>query len=323
MSNKSHILAVGTLLAILAAPQGWGGADGSSVTAATTHSIGTPSDPSERLEEVTVTARLAELAPKVAAFVTQIAALENEEGLPRWEIRVCPLVSGLPKQEGEFVLGRVSNIAREAGVPLTGEHCRPNLFILVTADPKGLVQGWDNRNSIRRLVFGEATPFVTDEFIKTPRPVRVWYRTIIETPEGKPPNQGLPPSAAVSGGGIAQSLDGFRVYNDLDRTSHILLSKIWSFEYVFVIADQARLHGMTLGQFADYVAMVGLAKLKPDARLGDARTILTLFNAAPEAAPNGMSDWDQTFLKSLYATEQISKQQRVQIARQMVRAIAP
>jgi hypothetical protein len=200
MSKKSGIYATVTILTVLAGHSPWAAAAGPPTSAATNHLAGTSSDISERLEEVTVTARRAELAPKVAAFVTQIAALENEEGLPRWEIRVCPLVSGLPRQEGEFVLGRVSDIAREAGVPLAGEHCRPNLFILVTADPKGLVQGWDNRNSIRRLVFGEATPFVTDEFIKTPRPVRVWYRTIIETPEGTPPNQGLPPSAAVSGG---------------------------------------------------------------------------------------------------------------------------
>jgi hypothetical protein len=208
MGKTSRICATATILAALAGHWAWAAAAGMS------------SDTSERLDEVTVTARRAELAPRVAAFVKQIAALENEEGLPRWGTRVCPLVSGLPRQEGEFVLGRVSDIAREAGVPLSGEYCRPNLFILVTA-------------------------------------------------------------------------------------------------------DQARLHGMTLGQFADYLVMVGLAKLKPDARLGDAPTILTLFNAAPEAAPTGMTDWDQTFLKSLYATEQILKQQRGQIARQMVREIAP
>jgi hypothetical protein len=59
------------------------------------------------------------------------------------------------------------------------------------------------------------------------------------------------------------------------------------------------------------------------ARLGDAPTILKLFDGASEAAPAGLTDWDRAFLKSLYATEQISKQQRGQIARHMVREIAP
>jgi hypothetical protein len=273
------------------------------------------------LEEVTVTARRAELAPRVTKFVNHIVELENAEGLPLWKGPVCPLVSGLSPEEGEFIHARVSQIALAAGVPHAGEKCRPNLFVLVTADPKGLLQEWDNRNGMRRLVFGEATPSVTDEFIKTPRPVRVWYRTIMRTPENTSPNQGLPPFSALVGvGGFAW---GLKVNNDSDRTSHILLSKIWSFEDVFVIADQGRLRGMALGQFADYVAMVGLAKLKPDAHLGDAPTILKLFDGAPEAAPAGLTDWDQAFLKSLYTTEQISKQQRGQVAQQMVREIVP
>jgi hypothetical protein len=69
--------------------------------------------------------------------------------------------------------------------------------------------------------------------------------------------------------------------------------------------------------------MVGLAKLKAGARLGDAPTILKLFDGAPDVAPAGLTDWDQAFLKSLYATEQITRQQRGQIAREMVREIAP
>jgi hypothetical protein len=87
--------------------------------------------------------------------------------------------------------------------------------------------------------------------------------------------------------------------------------------------DKTRLQGVAVGQLADYVAMSGFAKLKTGARLGDAPTILTLFNGAPQAATIGMTDWDQTFLKSLYATEQKSKLQRSQITRQMVREIAP
>jgi len=94
-----------------------------------------------------------------------------------------------------------------------------------------------------------------------------------------------------------------------------------TFYRVFVIVDQTRLHGVTFGQLADYVAMVGLAKLKPGARLGDAPTILKLFNGAPRAAPPGMTDWDQAFLKSLYGTNQLAIGQSGQIARAMVRDI--
>ena len=101
------------------------------------------------------------------------------------------------------------------------------------------------------------------------------------------------------------------------------LNNLWWLSRVFVIVDQKRLHDVKLAQLADYVAMAAFAKLKPEARLGDAPTILTLLNAAPQAAPTAMTDCDRTFLKSLYATEQKSKLQRGQIAREMVREIAP
>ena len=185
--------------------------------------------------EVTVTASRLELAPRVSKFVNQIAVRQNDEGLPRWQDPVCPLITGLPRQAGEFTLGRISQIASAAKVPLAGEHCRPNLFIFVTSQPMQLLQAMANQK--RTVTFGDATPTVVDEFIKTPRPVRVWYSTIMRTPEGTPPNQGLPHAAQVLGSG----LEGVKIYNDNDRTSHILLSKIWSFSYVFVIVDQARL----------------------------------------------------------------------------------
>src|SRR6201999_3215495 len=97
---------------------------------------------SDSLAEVTVTANRIQLEKRVSSFVYQIAAQENgTEGLPRWRSRVCPQVSGLPRDEGEFVLARLSEIARAAGAPLGEENCRPNLFIVVTPNPKKILQG--------------------------------------------------------------------------------------------------------------------------------------------------------------------------------------
>jgi hypothetical protein len=267
------------------------------------------------LDEVTVTASRAELAPRVSKFVNQIAVRQNDEGLPRWQDAVCPLITGLSRPEGEFMLGRISEIAHAANVPLAGEHCRANLFIFVTAQPTQLLQAMEQQK--RSFTFGEATPTVIDEFIRTPHPVRVWYSTIMRTPEGIRPNQDLPSAAQVLGTGLA----GIKVYNDLDRTSHLLLSKIWSFSNVFVVVDQARLQAVTRGQLAAYVALVGLAQIKSGAHLDDAQTILKLFDGTPQEAPPGLSEWDQAFLKSLYATEQISKTQRSHIANSIVRDV--
>jgi len=271
---------------------------------------------SERLPEVTIRAQRADLAPRISKFVYQIALPENggAGGLLRWVTPpVCPLVSGLPRSEGEFILERVSEVARLAKVPLAGEHCRPNLYILVTLKPEDLLRGMEKRN--RSFTFGQdvtdAIPRPTpasevDEFITTPRAVRVWYNSVFRTPEG------LPPSICYGHPCNPNSL-GSLVRLDLVRT----------ISTVFVVVDQRRLTGVSRGQLADYVGMVGLAKLRPGARLGDAQTILKLFDGAPQAAPTALTEWDQAFLKSLYATEQASRQQRGEIALQMVREIVP
>jgi hypothetical protein len=320
MSLKSYVAVLATISAALAGQGAWAAADGLPASAA----AGTLPNTSDSLAEVIVTARRLELAPRVSKFVNQIAASENgAEGLARWQVPpVCPLVSGLPQQDGEFILERLSEIARGAGVPLADEHCRPNLYILMTDQPEDLLREMEKRN--RRFTFGydassESYPptqtreGVVDEFIKTPRAVRVWYNSYEKDAWGKP----IPYCLLDNTGDYVQCLPAFA------GGTRAMFSTIWAISSVFVIVDQKRLRQVKLGQLADYIAMWGFAKLKPDASLGDAPTILTLFNEAPEAAPAGMTDWDQTFLKSLYATDQKSKQQRSQIARQMVREIAP
>jgi hypothetical protein len=140
------------------------------------------------------------------------------------------------------------------------EHCSPNLHIFVTAQPRELLKGIEKQNYY--AMFGpRGRPYLLDQFIAMPRPVGVWYNIF---PEGR---------------------------------------SVW-FKYAFtgvlVIVDQTRLQGVSLGQLADYIAMVGLAEIKPGARLGDTPTILRLFDGAPQPAPASLSDLDRAFLKSLY-----------------------
>jgi hypothetical protein len=234
-------------------------------------------------------------------------------------------------------------------VPLGDEHCHPNLYILVTSQPEDLLKGMEKRN--RAYTFGynpslraETPASVVDEFIKTPHAVRVWYNSnekdawgqalsycpaadfvAIECATNAAPGLLGTPLSLLSDCN-APHFDPGRVYQcgrAAAGGTHLSLNNMWWLSRVFVIVDQKRLHDVKLAQLADYVAMAGFAKLKPDAHLGDAPTILTLFSAAPQAAPAALTDWDRNFLKSLYSTEQKSKLQRSQIARQMVREIAP
>jgi hypothetical protein len=299
------------------------------------------SSKSESVQEVTVRAERAKLAPRVRKFVNGITIEENAglAGLARWGVPpACPLVSGLPRRDGEFILERLSEIARAARVPLAGEKCRPNLYILITAKPEDLLRGMEKRN--RPFTFGydfrsappiETPRLVVDEFIETPRAVRVWYNSNGKDAWGKPlrycsqtevdPLCFTNPKDPMRCGMPNDPARTFSCAKEYAGGSHLTFDTVWTFWNVFVIVDQRRLQGVKLGQLADYLAIVAFAKLKPDAHLGDAPTILKLFDGAPQAAPASMTDWDETFLKSLYSTEQKSKQQRGEIARAMVSEI--
>lgn len=216
-------------------------------------------------EPASVDSQRAQLYPKVTRFLAEAAALEPaflapqlyypKEGLlPGWRIKVCPQVTGLPRQQGEYVLARLSQVARTVGVRTGDEHCSPNLYIYATDHPNEVLKGLEAKNSY--AIFGpRGVPYLLDQFAAMPQPVRIWYNIY-----GRGP--------AITG--------------------------------VLVIVDKTRIQGATIGQLADYLALVSFAEIRPDAKLDDAPTILKLFDGAPKAAPAALSDWDQAFLSSLY-----------------------
>jgi hypothetical protein len=51
--------------------------------------------------------------------------------------------------------------------------------------------------------------------------------------------------------------------------------------------------------------MVGLAQLRLDANITKAPTILNLF-ARTDHLPQGVSTWDESFLRALYSSDQVS-----------------
>jgi hypothetical protein len=247
-------------------------------------SAGTSADTSGPLQEVTVTAQHSkldwaqrnELIQKAAAFVFGIADVpEYSDWPPIWFDPICPLVTGLRREQDAFVLSRVSEIARAAGARLGGEKCHPNLYIFVTDNPKELLRAMESRRYL--VIFGNAAPSSVEHFINRAAPVKVWHNT----------DQGA------------------------------------FFGNVNVVVDGTRLDGVSERQFADYVGMVSLAEIKSSAHFGEANTILRLFDGPPETAPEGLSDWDQEFLKFVYHRVPTLANKRAYTALRMVRELVP
>lgn len=266
------------------------------------------------LSEVTIEAQRESLKPRVHSFVYQITAqVSDHYSLARWEQPICPLVAGLPVEQAEAVLTRLSEIAIAAKVQLAPPNCtEPNFEVLVTSDPKHLLTKWRARNP---LLFGPVPPLSGEvpirRFINTDRPVRVWYNTSLTDSSGGAPNDGH-----LLLGDISVSAPVVGVWSNPRLTWTALLK----LSTVIVVVDSRRVKGYSLRQLVDYIGMIGLAQPNLDSDMQGAPTILSLFADSSAAdRPEGLSEWDYAFLKGLYSTDQASLWQRSEIVAAVVR----
>lgn len=230
-----------------------------------------------------------ELERRIDIFVSSVTVHHEDWAFARWQHPLCPLAAGFSRDQGEFILARISQIARTVDAPLAPEKCQPNFYVVVTRDPEQLLKSWRKRNPrMFDTTYGSAQ---IDHFIYTPRPVRVWYNAEFIGADGTPFFE------ETVGEGVS------RVNRRYDGGSRLTRSAVRDVRTSLVIVDANKLKNVNFGQLADYIAMVGLAETNLDQAMGDAPTILHLF-AANGQAPTALTVWDQAFLKSLYDTRQ-------------------
>lgn len=265
-----------------------------------------PTQQSEtELKEITVQAKRdrATLELRVKTFVSGITRTPFQDSLARWqkEIPICPAVAGLTHDHGEYILSSLSQIAADAGAPLASESCKPNFYVIVTSVPDELIAAWSKRNP---WMFGDAGGTKLRQFLTASAPIRVWYNAVFYNSDGTPCKwvEGIPFCAA---GG------------------HLRWGAVRDLSSVIVLIDTRRTTGINFGQLAAYVAMVGLAEIRVDAKVGDAPTILRLFADSANAPALGMSTWDTAYLKALYHTEHDDVTQHLALGLSMMKDVAP
>lgn len=274
------------------------------------------------LPQVTVQARREAIAPRVHAFVGEALYLENDEGPARWNTPVCPSVGGLPRDEGEFVVTRLSQIARTAGVPLAGEKCSPvNLLVVVTADPAAFLTKWLHR--YHKRIFGDGNaPNEINAFVDATVPVRVWYNSSLG-PAGGATETNQATLSVLLGSGTADFTTSVPNFVSPQNDSRITRPAAWGLASTFIVVDSTQLQGVKIGQLADYVGMYAFARLKTAAYHGDAPTILQLFQGTRTQSPPGLTTWDEAFLEALYHTDAKLVLQRGMMVTRMVSHIVP
>jgi hypothetical protein len=258
--------------------------------------------PESRVDDVIVEGRA--LRNFSQDFVGEVSAPAGRRGLARWNTPICVGVVNLREDVAQYLADRVSTVGGDLGLEVSSPGCRPN--ILIVAD--------DDAQSFARDVVGERRQaFYTgasgtngsknalQQFMTRDAPIRWWHVSApIDSESGLLATRrpGDVEGAAAGTGSViayAPKIDVFsasrlrtQIRDDLTR--------------VIIVMDMDEIAGFDVGQLGDYLSMIALAQIDPDAEVGQFETILNLFDDPSEE--RGLTSWDLAYLEGLYAVEQ-------------------
>lgn len=254
-----------------------------------------------QLDEVVVIG--SDLERTARDFVSAVSAPSPDREAAAWRDPVCVGVVGMNSEPAQALADRVSDWAHSLGLDIARPGCTPNIFIVAT----------DNGDATaRELVASRPREFHTGaggmdrgpaalrRFQDSGKPVRWWHVSLPVNEDTGRPAVRLPGQAPFSQppGGITKPSDlgsyGIQVLGS--RLSDPLRDDL---QQVIIVLESAALDQAEFAQVADYVSMVALAQVNPDA-VPATPSILTLFEPGAAREPT-LSRWDQAYLRALYS----------------------
>ncbi len=208
-----------------------------------------------------------------------------------WDRQICPGIAGVSARHAQYILDRIAARAVEVGLGVREPGCRANLQIYVAADPSALARrlvdadplqfGYDTAPDMDEAELESMGRDALQAFIETPRPVRWWHL-----------NQSV-------------TTDGFAAHGRQHRpfASRLVGGAHLEMSTAVIIVDARSVARLPISALADYLALVSLAQLDPDADTAPFQTILNVFadQAEGRATPTALTDWDLAYLRGLYA----------------------
>jgi hypothetical protein len=234
-----------------------------------------------------------ELRRFVRQFIGQVTAVPMGRGFARWPGAVCVGVHNLQRDAAQYLVDRISREAAEVGLRPGEPGCSPQVMIIFTTDAKQLATNLvDKQLHLFRPSNEGGTNLGRadlEKFVQSDKAVRWWAVSMpVDARSGQravrlPIDDAAP---VVSVAGPSRIHSGIR---DVLTT-------------VVIIVDGTKLTGTTWEQLADYLAVVSLAQINPDADPSAFDSILNLFSNP--RAYSGLTDWDRAYLRGLYEFDQ-------------------
>ncbi|GLS00964.1 hypothetical protein GCM10007859_09740 [Brevundimonas denitrificans] len=240
-----------------------------------------------QLEDIVVEGTL---ESRVRAFVDEIVAPPKGRFLARWHDRLCPGVVNLDREAAQAVADRIGDLAASLDIDVGRPGCDPNVVVIFTTEAAGLATAMVERD---RRIFDHPQlgafnrgDVALEHFMTSDAPVRWWHLSM--------------PVDPLTGLRTVRLGEDLQPRQPVAAEGRLGVSTVDVLYKAIIIVDVDRLGGADFSQVADYIAMVTLAQIEPEADIAGQPTILNVFRQ-PDVAP-GLTEWDRSYLDSLYAS---------------------
>ncbi len=275
------------------------------------------------VEDIVVEGQRQAARERAVPYIREVVAPAMGSEVARWQTPLCAEVLNADPRVSEYMVRRLSEVGAEVGLRTDPPGCQPNVLIIMADDGPAMAR---EMVSTRREAFvtgasgTDRGPRQLEAFQTRVAPVRWWHLSLpVDSFTGRPtvrlPGQ---PAANVdidilhpsNTGSYGRSVMGSLQANT-DR---------YDLQQVVIIVDVAAAAGTDLVALTDYVALVALSQIDPDAETAGYVTILNLFDPAAPHAPF-LTDWDWAFLVGLYGDEVLTSRGAGTIADVMAREL--
>ncbi|CAN7345527.1 hypothetical protein [Brevundimonas sp. LjRoot202] len=258
------------------------------------------SEPTQLDDVVVVTADVEQTA---RAYVAAVGAPPEGREPAAWRRRICVGVGGMSPEPARALADRVLDWGYSLGLEIGPPGCTPDIFIVATDDGNA---------TARELVTARPRAFRTGAggmdrggaalraFQESGRPIRWWHVSLpVNEDNGRPAIRlpGQQPFVAPPEITRPSQLGSFAVTGLASRLSDQIRDDL---QQVIVVLDSSALEQASFMEVADYVAMIALAQVDPQAS-PEVPSILNLFDP-DRPREETLSAWDRGYLRALYTT---------------------
>jgi hypothetical protein len=244
-------------------------------------------------ESVTVTGER-ERAEQIKRFVESFAAPTYLLGkLSRWDDGICPVAVGLRPAAVQFILQRLRDNAKLVGAPVAAADCKPNIEIVFTTTPQGLL---DNVRKDHAIYLGYASNGSrADRLAMVLHPIQAWYTTASKDINGiakidSPRTIGLGDEDELAASLMMGNVTGFHTHDGRRSTLH----------HVIIAVDPAKLADHEIGGVADYISFLALSPVASLDRCQQLASVMNMLVPGCAATASEMTPNDMAFLRGLY-----------------------